>query len=61
MSNEDKNVKALRDYVEEQARVSDANSHEWQPDQSAGITDPNAAYRAGMWYAYRDVLRRLPQ
>lgn len=50
---------SLQKYIREQARVADANSHEWQPDQAAGVVDPNAAYRAGMWYAYHDIEKRI--
>jgi hypothetical protein len=51
---------AIKVYIREQAKTADANSHEWQPNQASGITDTNAAYRAGMWYAYNDILNRLP-
>lgn len=53
-------IDKLRTFVREGCRVSDANSHEWQPDQASGITDVNAAYRAGMWFAYRQVENLLP-
>ena len=53
-------LETLKSYIQQQAKVADANSHEWQPNQASGITDKNAAYRAGMWYAYRDILNRLP-
>ena len=52
----------LSNYATEQARVADANAYEWQPDLlTKGLTNVNAAYRTGMWYAYRDVLNRIPQ
>jgi len=41
----------LTDYIREQARVADGNSKEWAKAGSAA----QAAYRAGMWYAYNDV------
>lgn len=47
----------LRKYIDEQARVADANSKEW----NAAGGDVTAAFRAGMWYAYNDVRNRLPQ
>lgn len=53
-------IDKLRTFVRQECQVSDANSHEWQPDQASGITDVNAAYRAGMWYAYRRVENLLP-
>jgi hypothetical protein len=54
-----KEILALGVYVTEQARVADANSRDWQPDQVEGITNLQAAYRSGMWFAYHDVKNHL--
>ncbi len=45
----------LKEYIREQARVSDLNSKEWEKAGNA----IQSAYRNGMWYAYHDVENRL--
>lgn len=48
-------IDKLRAFVREEARLSDKSSHEW------GTTSKeNEAYRAGMWYAYRQVENLIP-
>ena len=51
-----KRLSELADYINEQARISDAESHKWEKSKG-GKTQ--AAYRSGMWYGYNDVRNRL--
>jgi hypothetical protein len=45
----------LRDYINEQAKLADQSSHDWEKE---GIGQ-QAAYRSGMWYAYNDIRNKL--
>jgi len=47
----------LLNYISEHAALADKSSREWV---NYGSASENAAYRAGMWYAYNDIRNRLP-
>ena len=46
----------LREYLRQMCAASDKASHEWE---AAHPGCSQAAYRNGMWYAYRDIERML--
>jgi len=51
-------LEELHAWLEEQARLADKSSHEWTVARFNGNTE-QAAYRAGEWFAYRNVLNFL--
>ena len=46
----------LREYLRQMCAASDKASHEWE---AAHPGCSQAAYRNGMWYAYRDIERMM--
>lgn len=49
-------LEKVRRFADEEARLADKSAHEWS---ELGPND-QAAYRAGMWFAYRQIQCLLP-
>lgn len=49
-------LQTLREFLAGEAFLADKSSHEWAKEPGGEV---QAAYRAGMWYAYHAVKNQL--